>query len=242
MTDKLKEPMMSDREQPASGVVGPDIGPKQKLDLVLKTDSFGTREAIVSAIRAANIPKVEFEVVKSGIGDISKNDLFLATTASRMVIGFKVDILPKVEELAKEHQVEVRLYDIIYKLVDDLQETAMSLLPAAEKEKITGKARVIAVFSGGRKGIILGCEVLEGTISQGNPFRVVSAPGTVYEGRVESLHIQKDEVSEAKPGQQVGLKILDFKRARIGDFVECFEPVQAKGLPKWRPRGGVFRY
>jgi len=166
----------------------------------------------------------------------------MAKNASRLVVGFNVDILPKVKEQAKELQVEVRLYDVIYRLMDDLKKTASSLLPKEEREEITGRARVIALFPGGRRSLILGCEVLEGSLALGKKFRVISAPGPVYEGTVESLHIEKNEVKEAKTGQQVGLKIPEFKRAKIGDLVECYVAIRPKGPACWEPRGGVFRY
>jgi translation initiation factor IF-2 len=237
-----KEDMISPKEQKIPGFVEPGAEPKKKLEIVLKTDSFGTREAILSAIKALHTPEVELEVIQSDIGHISKNDLFLAETASRLVIGFSVDILPKVKEQAKEQQIEVRLYDVIYKLVDDLKKTALSFLPVEEKEEITGRAKVIALFPGGRKTLILGCEVMEGTLALGKKFRVISAPGPVYEGVVESLHIEKDEVKEAKPGQQVGLKIPEFQRAKIGDLIECYVAIRPKGPRRWEPKGGVFRY
>ena len=237
-----KEDMISPKEPKFSGLVEPGDEPKRKLEIVLKTDSFGTREAILSAIKSMHTPQVELEVTQSDVGDVSKNDLFLAETASRLVIGFNVDILAKVKELAKERQVEVRLYDVIYKLMDDLKQTALSLRSKEEKEEITGRAKVIALFPGGRKTLILGCEVMEGTLALGKKFRLISDPGTVYEGTVESLHIEKNEVKEAKPRQQVGLKIPEFKRAKIGDLVECYVAVRPKSPGRWEPRGGVFRY
>jgi translation initiation factor IF-2 len=237
-----KDDMISPKAQKSPGPFQPGAEPKRKLDIVLKTDSFGTREAIMSAIKAVRTPEVELEVIQSDIGNISQKDLFLAETGSRLVIGFNVGILAKVKELAKEQQVEVRLYDVIYKLLDDLKKTALSLLPNEEKEEITGRAKVIALFSGGRKSLILGCEVTEGTLALGKKFRVISAPGPVYEGTVESLHIEKSEVKEAKSGQQVGLKIPEFKRAKIGDLVECYVAGRPKGPGCWEPKGGVFRY
>jgi translation initiation factor IF-2 len=237
-----KEDMISPKEQKIPGLVQPGAEPKKKLEIVLKTDSFGTREAVLSAIKALHTPEVELQVIQSDIGHVSKNDLFLAETASRLVVGFNVDTLAKVKEQAKEQQIEVRLYDVIYKLVDDLKKTALSFLPVEEKEEITGRAKVIALFSGGRKSLILGCEVTEGTLALGKKFRVISAPGPVYEGIVESLHIEKNQVKEAKPGQQVGLKIPEFKRAKIGDLVECYVAIRPKGPGRWEPRGGVFRY
>ena len=233
------EEMLSHEGQRSGRPVQSTEESRKRLEIVLKTDSFGTREAILSSIKALIVPKVDIEIIHSDIGNISKKDLFLAEAASRLVIGFDVDILPKVKEIAKERQVEVRLYGVIYNLVDDLRKTASSLVPEEEQEAITGRAKVIAVFPGGRKSVILGCEVTDGTLAVGKKFRVISAPGPVYEGTVESLHIEKNEVREARPGQQVGLKIPEFKRAKIGDLVECFETVAARRAQPWGPAGEI---
>jgi translation initiation factor IF-2 len=218
--------------------------PKQerKLEIILKTDSIGSEEALVSAVRGLHTSDVAIEVIHSDIGHVSKSDLFLAETGSRLVLGFNVDILPKIKELAKEHQVEVRLYSVIYKFVDDLKKIAESLTPIEEKEQVIGRAKVIALFPGGRKGIILGCQVLDGSLALGQKFRLISVPGPVHMGTIDSLHIEKDAVREAAAGQQVGLKIHNFNKARVGDLVESFEVAHPKKPFRWQPRGGVFRY
>jgi translation initiation factor IF-2 len=123
-----------------------------------------------------------------------------------------------------------------------LKEIAGSILSSEkEAERVTGKAKVIALFKSSRKGIILGCEVLEGRLAIHKHFRVVSAMGPVYTGKVESLHIEKDAVNEAKVGQQAGLKISNFNKANIGDWVECFERTPSKVKEAWQPRLGVHR-
>jgi translation initiation factor IF-2 len=202
----------------------------------------GTREAVVSAVESLPATEVDIEIIQSGVGHVSKSDLLMAEAGSRLILGFNVDILPRVKELAKEHQVEVRLYRVIYNLTDDLKKIAAGLTKVEDSEKITGKAKVIAVFPGGRKSIILGCRVEEGVLAVGDRFRVISAPGPVYVGTIDSLHIEKDPVRQAKPGQQVGLRISGFKRARIGDFVECFETVRPNTRARWQPSGGVFKF
>ncbi|MBW2136526.1 MAG: hypothetical protein JRH06_03105 [Deltaproteobacteria bacterium] len=120
-----------------------------------------------------------------------------------------------------------------------MKEIAETFAPVKDQEKITGRARIIALFKGRQKGIILGCEVLEGSLALGKRFRLVSEPGTVYVGTIESLHIEENAVEEAIKGQQVGLKIKGFKRAKKGDLVECFE-ILTRRRRTWQPRGGVF--
>ena len=217
-----------------------DKGQEKKLEIVLKSDSAGSQEAVISSIATKQEPGVVIQVIHAGLGPVSKSDLLMARTGSRIVVGFNVGISPMVKQLSQEQQIEVRLYDVIYKLTNDLHKIAHSLIPRRVEEKITGKAKVIALFKSSRKGIILGCEVLEGTLALGKDFRVISAMGTVYAGKVQSLHIEKDSVKQAKTGQQVGLKIPDFKQAKLGDLVECYEIVPPKVGPPWQPRGGVF--
>ena len=214
---------------------------KKGLEIVLKCDSVGSLEAVISSLKTLENPEVEVSPIHTGIGAISKSDLLMALTGSRLVVGFNVSLLPKMEQLSKERGVEVRLYDVIYKLTQDLNEIAKSLIQSdEEKERITGKAKVIALFKSSRRGIILGCEVLEGALLQGKNFRVISAMGPVYSGKIESLHIEKDAVKEARAGQQVGLKISDFNEAKKGDLVETYEKVKPEASSAWHPRGRVF--
>lgn len=215
---------------------------KNKLEIVLKCDSAGSEEAVLASLSAIQIPEIELEVIHSDVGSVTKSDLLIAQTASKLVLGFNVGIASKIEPLCKEQGIEVRLYDVIYALTKDLQSIAKGLVaPKEEAEKITGKAKVIALFKSSRKGVIIGCEVLEGTLAVGKKFRIVSAMGAVYTGEIESLHIQKDSVKEAKPHQQVGIKIIGLKKASIGDLVECFEISRPSGGKLWQPKGGVFK-
>jgi translation initiation factor IF-2 len=214
---------------------------KKRLEIVLKCDSVGSLEALISSLKTLENPEVKVSPIHTGIGAISKSDLLMALTGSRLVVGFNVSLLPKMEQLSKEKGVEIRLYDVIYKLTQDLSEIARSLIYRhEEKERIAGKAKVIALFKSSRKGVILGCEVLEGALFQGKNFRVISAMGPVYSGKIESLHIEKDAVKEAKVGQKVGLKISDFNRAKKGDLVETYEKLKPETRSTWHPRGRVF--
>jgi translation initiation factor IF-2 len=187
------------------------------------------------------IPGVELNIISSGVGFVSKSDLLMAVTGSRIVLGFQTDAMPEVEQECRRHGIEVRLYDVIFKMAQDVAEIGGSLLPPEREEKITGKGTVIALFKSTRKGTILGCRVIDGVFAEGDRFRVVSPMGVTYTGKVESLHIGKNAVKMAKTGQEVGLKISDFKKARVGDQVECFETPQARATESWRPRAGVFR-
>ena len=237
-----KVPRVETRVHPSKILKSSEKDKKKKLEIVLKCDSAGSEEAVVASLSAIQIPEIELKVIHSDVGSITKSDLLLALTASKLVLGFNVGVAPKIESLCREQGIEVRLYDVIYSLTNDLQSIANGLVTTEEKEeKITGKAKVIALFKSSRKGIILGCEVLEGTLSVGKRFRIVSAMGPVYTGQIESLHIQKDRVKEAHPHQQVGLKVIGLKKAGIGDLVECFEIAKTSSGKIWQPTGGVFK-
>lgn len=216
-------------------------GRKKSLEIVLKCDSVGSLEALLSSLKSLENPEGDVLPIHTGIGAISKSDLLMALTGSRLVVGFNVSLLPKMEELSREKGVEIRLYEVIYKLTQDLSKIARSLIRREEeKEIITGKARVIALFKSTRKGIILGCDVLQGALLQGKKFRIISAMGPVYSGKIESLHIEQDAVKEAKTGQKVGLKISDFNRAKKGDLVETYEKLKSEASATWHPRGRVY--
>lgn len=213
--------------------------PPKRLEIVLKCDTSGCIEAITDSIPNFHGSEVETSIISSGVGAVNKSDIFMAETGSKLIVGFNVGIMPHIEHDAAEHNVEIRLYDVIYELLEDLKTIANSFLPKESQEKILGSAKVIALFKSSRKGIILGCEVLEGRLATGSSFRILTAMGPVYTGKIESLHIEKDAVREATRGQQVGLKISDFNKVAIGDLVESFQPDSGKQTKPWQSQGKI---
>ena len=209
-----------------------------KLEIVLKCDVAGTVEAVGSSLASLHVPGVEVDIIQSGVGNITKSDVLMAQTGSRLVIGFNVAAMPKLEPHIKVHGVEVRLYETIYTITEDIKKIANNLKAREPEEIITGRAKVIATFS---KGAIIGCEVTEGNLELGKNFRVITAMGPAYSAKITSLQIERKNVKLAKIGQQVGIKISDWKKAKVGDLIECFETVNPSGGGPWRPRSGVFR-
>jgi translation initiation factor IF-2 len=214
---------------------------KKKLEIVLKCDSVGSREAVIESLAKIKHPYVDVKIIFAEFGPVSKTDLLMAITGSRLVLGFNVKVSPGIEKQSKEENIEIRLYDVIYELINDVRMIADSLVGGEDEERIIGNAKIIALFKAGEKGTILGCDVLDGFLARGRKFRVISAMGTIYSGEIESLYIENDAVNEAKPGQRVGLRIPHFKRAKLGDLVESYEIVGAGGKSPWQPRGGIFR-
>jgi len=179
-------------------------------------------------------------VIQSGVGNITKQDLLMALTGSRLAIGFNVGVAPKLELWVKEHGVEVRLYDVIYRLAEDLKAIAGSLVPVETEDKVTGRCEVIATFKSKKGGVILGCEVVEGTVQVGKQFRVVTAMGPVHSARIESLQIEKQPVKEARAGQQVGVQVSGSTSGKVGDFIECYDEIIPKRA-RWSPSGNIIR-
>lgn len=210
-----------------------------RLEMVLRCDSAGTMEAVTAAISAIGA-KTEISVIHSGLGSVSKSDVLMAETSSGLIVGFQVGAQPEVERTVREHNVEVRLYDVIYTLTDDIKAIAESMVPAESGEDVVGSAKVIALFKSSRRGIIIGCEVSKGFLSHGQHFRIISAMGPVYSGIIESMHIGDKAVQKATPGQQAGIKIKDFNKAKIGDLVESFRALPLK-VQRWHPSGKIIR-
>ena len=219
----------------------PDRSGRKKMEIVLKCDVAGTAEAISASLFELKVSGVQIDLIQTGIGNVSKSDVLMARTGSKLVIGFNVDVMPNLKQDIKAFGVEVRLYDTIYRLTEDIRKIAQSFKLTVPEEKITGKARVIATFKSSAKGMIIGCEVLEGTIELGKDFRVITAMGPAYFGKITSLQIEKQNVKSAKPGQQVGIKLIGWNKARVDDLVECFESLQPKGGGPWKPRSGITR-
>ena len=217
----------------------PEESKRPKLEIVLKADSVGSMEALDKAISEMTLPEVDINIMHSSVGDVNKSDLLLAETGSRLVLGFQVELLPGLENALREHDVEVRLYTVIYNVTADIKAIAETIVQPASEEEIIGSAKVIALFKSSRKGIIIGCEVIGGHLAAGQHFRIITAMGPVYYGRIESMHIEDKAIQKAVPGQRVGIKIKDFNRAKIGDLVESFRTLRRP--PVWEPEGKVIR-
>lgn len=212
---------------------------RPRLEIVLKCDSVGSIEAVTKTILATAVAGADIVIIRSGLGDVSRSDVLLAETGSRLIVGFQVVAVPGLERLVREHKVEVRLYKVIYTLIEEIKTIAENLSVQEAEEQITGAAEVVALFKGPRKGIILGCEIKSGFLAVGHHFRVISAMGPVYSGVIESLHIGQSAVQKAAAGQQAGLKIKNFNKAKVGDVVESFRPQTARRASKWEPAGVV---
>ena len=213
-----------------------------KLELVVKSDVAGTAEAVIASLESIRVPDVHIQSIKTGVGPISKSDILMAQTGSRLVIGFNVDVVSKMQSQIKDLGVEIRLYDTIYQLTADVKKIAEGLIVKEPKEVITGKAKVIATFKAKQKGMIIGCKVAEGVLELGKPFRVITAMGPAYSGTIGSLQIENHPVKIARENQQVGIEIKGWKKAKIGDWVECYHVDQPANEKMWQASSRVLRF
>ncbi|MBP7140522.1 MAG: translation initiation factor IF-2 [Opitutaceae bacterium] len=192
------------------------------LKVIVKTDVFGSSEAIRSVLEGIKSNKVSLEVVSTDVGLVTKNDVLMASASNAVVIGFNTKLENGVTPLAKHHKVRVETYGIIYELGDKVRDMMADLLDPEIKEVRTGAAEVRATFPLA-KGFVAGCLVTEGKITRNSRARVRRKKDSVYEGKVDTLKRFKDDANEVRAGLECGIKLDDFNGYEIGDVIEVFE-------------------
>jgi len=192
------------------------------LKVIIKTDVFGSSEAVRSVLEGIKSNKVSLEIVSTEVGLVTKNEVLMAGAAGAVVIGFNTKLENGVTPLAKHHKVRVETYGIIYELGDKVREMMADLLDPDLKEVRTGAAEVRATFPLA-KGFVAGCLVTEGKINRNSRARVRRKKDAVYEGKIEMLKRFKDDANEVRAGLECGIKLDDFNGYEIGDVIEVFE-------------------
>jgi translation initiation factor IF-2 len=194
-----------------------------ELRLILKCDTQGSLEAIQKAMDEIKSDKVAISIVLAGVGNINENDVMLASASAAIVIGFNVSKDDNVVQSEKREGVEIRLYKIIYDIVDQLQEAMTGMLAPEIREKFVGKAEVRQVFPISKKGQVAGCLMVNGRVNSRCKARVVRKGNTMHEGTLLSLRRFQDDVNEVREGQECGLRLNDFTAIEVGDSIEFFE-------------------
>ena len=191
------------------------------LKLIIKADTQGSVEAIVDTIKKIDSNKVQAEIVHSGVGSISESDATLASASEAVILGFHAKIETGVGEVAKREGVQIKLYAIIYELIDEVKEAMSGLLDPLMKDVVTGQAEVRKIFELSKGGNVAGCAVTSGKIVRGK-MRVVRKGDLVYEGISHTLKRFKDEVNEVRSGMECGIRLDGFDDFKEGDIVECY--------------------
>jgi translation initiation factor IF-2 len=192
------------------------------LKLIIKTDVFGSAEAIRSVLEGIKSTKVSLEIVGIEVGIVTKNDVLMAGAAGSVIIGFHTKLENGVTSLAKHHGVRVETYEIIYELADKVREMMADMLDPDLKETKTGVAEVRQVFPLA-KGFVAGCLVTEGKINRNASARLRRGREIVHEGKIATLKRFKDDANEVRAGLECGIKLDDFNGYQAGDLIECYE-------------------
>jgi translation initiation factor IF-2 len=198
-------------------------GEAANLNLILKADVQGTLEAISDSLRKLERPEVKLSFVHRGVGGITENDVQLAVASNATIIGFNVRPDRRARELADERNVEIRTYEIIYKLLEDIEAAMVGMLAPEVTEVVTGEAEVRAVFRVPRIGAVAGCYVRDGAITRGSKVRFLRDGVVIWKGSITSLRRFKDDVREVQAGFECGIGLSDFQDLKEGDVIETYE-------------------
>ena len=200
----------------------------KEIKVVLKCDVRGSEEAVKNALEKINVEGVKIKVIRSGIGAITESDVILANASDAIVIGFNVVPSNITKEVAKEYSVEIRLYQIIYKLVEEMELAMKGLLDPEYEEKVLGTAEIKRMFKFSKVGAIAGCIVTSGIIKNKANVRVIRDGVIIYDGVIASLQREKDTVKEVKNGLECGITIINFNDLKEKDVFEVYENVEVK--------------
>lgn len=199
---------------------------QKEINVVLKADVRGSEEAVKNSLLKINVEGVKVNVIRSGIGAISESDVVLANASNAIIIGFNVSPQNTTKEIAKEYGVDIRLYTIIYKCIEEIELAMKGMLDPEFEEKVLGNAEIRKIFKFSKVGNIAGSYVTDGLIKQNAQARLIRDGVIIYDGKVASIQREKDSVKEVKKGFECGITLDNYSDIRVGDIIECFEMVE----------------
>lgn len=197
-------------------------GNNKELNLIIKGDVHGSIEAIIGSLEKLSVEGVKINVVRSGVGTVTETDVNLAVASNSIIIAFNVRPMGVVLDYAKEKNIEIRLYNIIYKVLEDIEAAMKGMLDPVYEEKVLGQAEVRQTFKASKIGTIAGCYVSTGTINRNAEVRLIRDAIVIYEGKISSLKRFKDDVREVKAGFECGITIENYNDIKEGDVIEAF--------------------
>jgi len=195
---------------------------RKSLCIVLKADVQGSLEALVASLNQIESKKVDLEIIHSAVGPISESDVLLATASNAVIVGFGVKVENSASNAAKREGIQIKLYSIIYELLDQVKEAMAGLLEPELRESVIGHAEVRQVFELS-KGIVAGCSVTDGRIARTARARVLRRRQPIYDGGIATLRRFQDDVKEVRTGLECGIKLGDFNEYEPGDIIECYQ-------------------
>jgi translation initiation factor IF-2 len=197
-------------------------GEAKELNLILKADVQGSLEPIINEINNLGKGEIAINILYAETGNISENDVLLASSSQAIVIGFSVQADVAARRLAEKEGVDIRLYDIIYRLIEDVEKALKGMLAPKFTERPIGKAVVLKVFSLSKGNNIAGCRVTDGEVRRNGKIRISRGKDIVYEGEVGSLKHEKEDVREVRQGFECGIGLKNFNDIQVADVLECF--------------------
>ncbi|HJR57030.1 MAG TPA: translation initiation factor IF-2 [Rhizomicrobium sp.] len=200
-----------------------EVGERKLLPIVLKADVQGSAEAIQGALAKLETDEVGVQILQAGVGGITESDVILAHASGAAVIGFNVRANATARERAKRDGVELRYYNIIYNVVDDIKAVLSGMLTPEMREKFLGNAEILEVFNISKVGKVAGCKVTEGVVRRGAKVRLIRDNVVIHEGELSTLKRFKDEVKEVQNGQECGMAFANYQDMQKGDVIECFD-------------------
>lgn len=200
----------------------------KEINVIIKSDVHGSSEAVKSSLESIDVASVKVKVIRSSVGNITESDIVLAKASNAIIIGFNVRPNNTVKDYAKQNGVEIRLYNIIYKAVEDMEAAMRGMLDPTYEEQVIGEALVRQLFKFSKVGTIAGCYVSSGVIKKDSKARIIRDGVTIYDGIIYSLQREKDAVKEVKKGLECGITIENFSDIKVDDIIESYEMVEIK--------------
>jgi translation initiation factor IF-2 len=204
------------------------VGEFKELNLIVKGDVDGSIEALSDSLEKLSTEKVQVNIIHKAVGQVSESDILLASASSAIIIGFQVRPSGAARRLAEKEGVQIKLYSVIYKAIEEMKDAMEGLLSAKIEENVVGSAEIRETFKISKVGTIAGCFVIDGNIKRNNKVRVIREGVVVYTGKLGSLKRFKDDVKEVAKGFECGLNIDRFNDIKVGDVVEAYEEVEVK--------------
>ena len=198
----------------------------KEINVVLKTDVKGTEEAVKNALSKIEVEDVRVKVIRSGVGTITESDIVLANASDAIIVGFNVRPNAKTMEVAKEYNVDIRLHNIIYKLVEEMEAAMKGMLDPEYEEKVLGEAEVRKLFSFSKVGTIAGSMVTNGIIKSDAKARLIRDGVVIYDGEINTIQKEKDQAKEVKQGFECGITLVNYNDIKEGDVIEAYEMVE----------------
>ncbi|MBO0750930.1 MAG: translation initiation factor IF-2 [Bradyrhizobiaceae bacterium] len=195
---------------------------RKEFPLLIKSDVQGSVEAIVGALEKLGTAEVGARIILAGVGGISESDITLAEASGASVIAFNVRAHKEAREMAERDGVEIRYYNIIYDLVDDVKKAMSGLLEPIKRETMLGNALILEIFNISKVGKIAGCRVTDGTVERGANVRLIRDNVVIHDGKLSQLKRFKDDVKEVAAGQECGMSFENYQDMRVGDTIECY--------------------